>query len=303
MEDVSHAAETPHVRLHLDDEQGRPLRLVWFNAGEAPALGEVIDVAFHIGTSYWRNREQLQLELVDWRPAEMRLAGRLVAITAGREVVDWRAQGDVGALVANLRSTYGPRLALWAEGLANPPEGASMRCELGTRGALALAILTSPPGPEELRSVVDAVQPQVVYLLPPQSIPQPSAEQFVERVAGMLRVALARHGGLVDVPRMAARIAARTRAVVAALRGLEAAGKVVLSCEAGTLRASLPGPAAPQSVPAEEQPPQGEDGLGGSRQQAQEQARSALTYLLRETRAYRLAYATLAVEALFGSAP
>jgi single-stranded-DNA-specific exonuclease len=297
-EDLSRTRETAHRRLFLDDDSGRPLRLIWFDAGEMPAVGERLDVAFNLSTTYWRGEEHLQLELVDWRPTASKLGEALSELVAGREVVDWRSAGAAEQLLARLRADYGERLLVWAEGLPNRVEGPCVRHELVGRRAAILAVLTPPAGPEELRWVLAEVQPQMLYLLPPRDVAEPAPAEFLGQVAGMLRLALREHGGHIDTLRMAARVGARQAAVVAALRGLEALDKVSLRHEAGQLRAYL----------SQEAPPEPELSAGGSaegeaeyltnRQSAKEQARSALLYLLRETRAYRRAYRTLPLAAL-----
>lgn len=117
----------------------------------------------------------------------------------------------------------------------------------------------------------------------------------------MLRVAVNTQGGRLDVLRMAARVGVRRAAIVAALRGLEAAGKIVLRYEhdglRACLRACLPDESPPEPQAEEDQLTEGERAV--QRKQALLQARSALAYLLRETSAYRRMYADLPIQALF----
>jgi len=86
--------------------------------------------------------------------------------------------------------------------------------------------------------------------------------------------------------------------VIAALRGLEARGKIALRYEEAGLCAHLPGEAPRDEQGSEDDQPETLREAAERRRQAVEQARAALIYLLRETRAYRLAYATQSVEAL-----
>ena len=201
-------------------------------------------------------------------------------------------------LLARLRAAYGKGLAVWAEGLPRKVEGASSRHELPAGPIVALAILAAPPGPEELRWVLARVRPQVLCLLPPADVGEASPAEFLNQVAGMLRVALRSHGGKLDTLRMAARLGARQGAVIAALRGLEAVGKVSLRVEDGSLRAYLPqeAPVAAEALPDEMD--EDEADRSARKQLAEQQARDALLHLLRETRAYRQAYATLPLGAL-----
>jgi hypothetical protein len=293
VEDVSRTHATAHRHLYLDDDEARPLRFTraddatrlvrftWFNAQELPGVGERLDLAFHLGVNAWHGQERAELELVEWRPsAAARQA--LAALVAGREVVDWRAASDADDKLTALRSALGERLLLWAEGTAAPlPAGALTRRDLVARRAPALALLTAPPGPEALEWLLEQVQPQVVYLLPPLPVAEGSAKELVTQVAGMVRVARRDHGGKLDTLRMAARIGASQTAVVAALRGLEAAGVLALQREQ-------------EGLVVREAPPQ-----AGAEAGALAQAQQSLGYLWREMRAYRAAYPTQPLAALF----
>lgn len=303
-DDVSRRRETNHRHLYLEGAESTSLRVTWFNADELPQPGERVDVAFHLGVNRWRGEERPQLELVDWRPAAPAPREVVATLVAGRDVVDWRQVRDVEARVAELRARFGERLAIWAEGLTPVPDGAVTRRELLERDAppLALAFLTAPPSGETMRAMLRATRPQSVYLLPPMEVAMPPAGEFVRQVAGMLRVALRAHGGRIDVMRMAARVAAREEAVMAALRGLELSGAVVLVREGKELRGYLPGEEPPDAgrdaaAEGEESPEEREERL----RTAREQVRRALVHLLRETDAFRRAYATLTVEALLGA--
>jgi len=297
VEDVSRRRETPHRNLYLNDDSARPLRFTWFNAREMPQVGERLDVAFHVEVNHWKGRDQLRLELADWRSAVAPVGESVAALVAGREVLDWRAETDVEPLLARLRAQYGEALVVWAEGLATPVAGTMTRRELAAHPATALAILTAPPGPEALRWVLAQVQPQVLELLPPCRTAEPSPKEFLTKVVGMLRVALRAHGGQIDAMRMAARVGARRAAVVAALRWLEAKGKIALGYETDGLHAYFH-----QDAPPEPEWPgealESDAQWAVRKQRAQEQAASSLIYLLRESRAYRRAYATEPVAAL-----
>jgi len=300
VEDISRRRETPHRRLYLNDDSACPLTFTWFNAGELPQAGERLDLAFQVRVNHWRGRESLRLELIDWRPAGAAEREAAVALVAGREVVDWRSEPDPEPLLERLRASHGEGLLVWAEGLGESSGRTLSRRELAARQAPALAILTAPPGPEALRWALAQVQPQIVYLLPPRRAADLDARALLTRVAGMLRVALRAHGGRIDATRMAARIGARQATVVAGLRWLESQGKIVLRYDARGLWACLPQGTAPEPEwPEEELETDAE--RAARQQRAQQQAASAVAYLLRETRAYRDAYSTEPVEALLSA--
>jgi len=110
--------------------------------------------------------------------------------------------------------------------------------------------------------------------------------------------------GRIDPLRMAARIGAREAAIIVALRGLEAAGRVALRAEADGLRAVAPREAPYESVQANHEGVESEEERAARQEAARQQARQALLYLLSETAAYRRAYQYLNVtELLQGASP
>ncbi|MHB1356067.1 MAG: single-stranded-DNA-specific exonuclease RecJ [Anaerolineae bacterium] len=304
IEDVSRRTTTAHRRIICNDASGHQLRFIWFNAvdEQLPEPGEQIDLAFHIDIGYWKRKADLRLELVSWRSAFKESVVASERLVTGREVIDWRQEVEVEPLLSRLQAEYGTGLVVWAEGVEPKPAGALSSVELVAIQAYALAILTAPTSPALLLRVVEQLNPQVLILLPPLTVVELSPQAFVARVLGMVRASLSdvrRNGGL-DLERMAARIGARAEAVIAALRGLEASGAFSLQEEDGQLRAV--GCDQSQQTGTENQPEDVSDG-DADQQQALEQARQALLYQLRETRAYRAAYREVDVRALLADEP
>ncbi|NLG27204.1 MAG: single-stranded-DNA-specific exonuclease RecJ [Chloroflexi bacterium] len=295
-EDVSRKRETSHRRLYLSSDSGATARITWFNAGTLPPTGEPIDVALQVGLSSQRGEERLDLVLVDWRPAATRIAREVAGLVAGREVVDLRAEGDWRQLLAGLQRKHPGALAIFAEGLDVPLAGIQPRTELAGSRAAALVLLTAPPEPAVLRELLAATEARLVYLLPPHIPVESGAGAFVRSVAGMVRVAIDERDGVLDITRMASRLAGREAAIVAALRGLEAAGSVLLEQDVVGLKALVVMRDADQR---ESQRPA--DGLSAEQRVAADQARSALVHVLSETAAYRRFYATASVAEIFAS--
>jgi len=284
-EDVSRRQETAHRRLYIQDDEGRSVHVTWFNAGTLPEPGEHIDLAFMLTVNHWQDSARMQIELVDWRPAVAEPPSQAETLVGGKEVIDWRQEADGAALLQRLRDEYGDRLLIWAEGVGQRVDGACTRVDMTSQSALALAIWTAPPDPQVLREVIDRTNPRYLFLLPPQIDPQPSAEEFARQVAGMLRVAMRDHDGYIDLPRMAARLGARERAIEAALRLLQAMGRIVLQRKEDAWWVSEPEQTSLSPTSQAERRPS-------------EQIRKTLNYLLGETLAYRQAYATQPIEAL-----
>ena len=274
--------ESDHARLHLSGADDQPLQVVWFHAQELPQPGEPIDVALRMRPSYWRGRERLDLQLVDWRAAVSVDRKASAVWVAGRELVDLRGRKDRVAALRELRERHGDGLVIWAEGLERRPEGALTRWEMAGRSATALAIAAAPPSPEALRSVLANLAPQLVWVLQPQPLPEPTVPETLRQVAGMLRVALRDHSGRIDLPRMAARLGLSEAAILLALREIEVRGEIALREADGELIASRAG-AVKRATRSPEQ---------------MKALRQTLTAALRETHAYRQDWATLPLEML-----
>jgi single-stranded-DNA-specific exonuclease len=273
-------------RLYAADEAGVTLRVTCFGAPALPAEGERIDLAILLRARHWRGRERLEVRLVDWRRAEGPSVAAPATLLGDLEVLDWRADPrPPDELLSDLSVRLGEEVLVWAEGPARP-EGSRTRADLAALRAGALAVATAPPDRQTLRETIAAVRPRVLVLLPPGDSPAPDAHAFVQQVAGMLQVALRQHAGRIDTVRMAARVAARPAAIVAALRLLEAEGVITLAYAAdGSLLA---------------RPAQGGNGAEPARRL---EARRVLEALLAETAAFRRAYRTEPPAALLAAPP
>jgi single-stranded-DNA-specific exonuclease len=273
-EDVNRKRETAHRRLFVSGPQGEPHRLIWFNAGELPAPGEVVDLAFVLQVNRYAGREEPQLRFEDWRPAQPTAELTTPPIVNGVEVVDWRQEPSAADLVAKLQGEFEQDLLLY-------PAGAS---SLSPRVALAFA--GAPSSPDQLRALLGTVQPQVIYLLPVGESAASAPGECLQLMGGMVRLAQQEREGRLDVARMAAAAGQADKAVYAALEWLVAAGKVALYRTAEGLIATELG----ATPPAGAEP-------AFARADAQ-MALTRLSYALREAAAYRRAWATMAVTAL-----
>jgi len=299
-EDVSRRSPTRHRRLICSDAAGHQLPFVWFNAvnEQMPEPGQALQVAFTLQPNYWKGRERLSLQLIDWRPHVTATVVQAASLVAEMELIDWRHSEDRQPLLTRLCDEFGSRLAIWAEGLDPAPEGSRTRSQLTTlqQAPTALAVLTPPPGADVFERLLACLRPQVLVLLPPIWPSEPSPQEFIALVLGMVRASLAdpARRGRLETERMAARLGTRAEAVMAALRGLEA-NQVISLYESDDSLWSVETCRPPrQDMVFDEVLPDNKQ----ARQQAAEQAKSALLYQLREARAYRQAYQVIDPRAL-----
>ena len=60
-----------HFRFHLEDERGRRIYgVAWKLAHRLPPVGAPVDLAVQVAWNVYNDRKLLQMELLDWRPAE-----------------------------------------------------------------------------------------------------------------------------------------------------------------------------------------------------------------------------------------
>ena len=143
-----------HLRLNLEDELGNTTSVLWWNGidDELPETGSKIDIAYSLRASTFRGERQLQLQYIDYRVVEE----KVVEVKLKKvEVVDLR--GNVEHLI------HGLTVLAFAEGDDKKIVNGVDRYNL--QPSDELAIYTTPPGPGELKTILDQVKPQKVYLV------------------------------------------------------------------------------------------------------------------------------------------
>jgi single-stranded-DNA-specific exonuclease len=250
-----------HRMATLEDESGVTHRAIWWGGAGRPMPEGVFGLAYTARTSAYRGSRALQIEWVDAR-ARAETLPVLVDVHPVVEVVDYRGQPHLKIHLRQLMSEG--ELQVWREGEAIGKLEGCDRTSL--QPCERLAIWTSPPGPAELRAALERVTPQVVYLfgIPPET-DQPQA--FLQRLAGLVKYAIARKGGEISPPALAAATAQREVSVRAGLAWLETRGHIRMLERRGD-----------QVVVSA-----GEGGPG----KAQDGATAQLKALLEETSAYR----------------
>jgi len=90
-----------------------------------------------------------------------------------------------------------------------------------------LAIWALPPGWNEIRSVLNGVTPEKVYLfaINPE---MDSFNQFIEQLSGLIKYAITHYQGHLDLSKLAAKSAHQEETVLAGIEWLQAAGHIVI---------------------------------------------------------------------------
>ncbi|MBN2550231.1 MAG: single-stranded-DNA-specific exonuclease RecJ [Anaerolineales bacterium] len=232
-----------HLSVTVEDGLGRSQRLLWWQAGDELLKSEtleklsapdyIFDLAYTLRTSTYRGQRDLQVEWVDYRPSQPGIAAQL---RPRIQVVDYRQQEHPMPVLSRLLSTE-ENLQVWAEG-----EALQKLSQAGLPGAgkfcarhelspgRGLVIWTAPPSRGVMQEALERVSPQQVWLFSiDPHLDQPEA--FITRLAGLVKFALQRQTGRVELERLAAAMAHRQGAVRKGLEWLEARGDIEINGE------------------------------------------------------------------------
>ncbi|MCL4505060.1 MAG: single-stranded-DNA-specific exonuclease RecJ [Chloroflexi bacterium] len=206
--------EGRHQAVIFQDESGRQQRALWWRSNGQP-LPDQCDLVYTLQRNVHRGKAQVQVQVA--RIETMGQVERLPGL-AGEQyrIVDGRAAGDQLAELGRLRQEYGDaNVQVWEEGVEKRADGLT---RLQLQPAAVLAIMSSPPGPDELADALQRARPQTVVLLTEPPLPsQDRVENVIAWVSGMVKTSEQRHDSL-DDPAVIARMAARIGHSEAAIR-------------------------------------------------------------------------------------
>lgn len=227
-----------HLQLIVEDESSQTAKAIWWQAATRDPSGLGLprgrfDLAYHVRTSNYRGQREIQVEWVEARPLEAPIELEEV-IKPSIQVVDYRSQSHPIVLLRQLLEKED--VQVWAEG-----EAAALLCKpapgqiaIRTRNrfqlspAPSLVIWTPPPGGRELqaglkRVFAETIGPQTLYLFAVDPAIG-SIEDFLKRLAGLVKYVLKSMGGKVKCSTLAAATAQREPVVRKGLSWLECRG-------------------------------------------------------------------------------
>jgi single-stranded-DNA-specific exonuclease len=205
-----------HIRLNVEDENGNQQSILWWNGGIEDKPEGKFDLAYSVRAATFRGERQLALEFVDFRVVEE------VAVEVKSkqiEVIDLRKSVDQFTRLT---------VQTYVEGDARKKIDGVDRYSL--QPSAELALYTAPPGPGELKAILEQVNPQKVYLVA-QNPPVEKADEFLTRLAGMVKFVIAKKAGETKISELAAATAQREITVRIGLEWLAAGGHVTVSGE------------------------------------------------------------------------
>ncbi len=198
-----------HMHLTLEDQDGFSRRVTWWGAGEMDPSKTVpntpFDLAYTLRATSYRGKQELQITWLDARVVPQ--AAGLLTAKAAVELVDYRSQDrPLPILQRLLTDVEVGKTQVWAEAEAYSRLRQSWGDAIRDRAQLAqceqLVIWTIPPGAAELASAISRTQPRQVIVFannPDMDLPQP----FLERLAGLVKHALAKQNGWISYQHLA----------------------------------------------------------------------------------------------------
>jgi single-stranded-DNA-specific exonuclease len=196
-----------HMLVTVKDELGNSHRIIWWQGNGWPKPEGFFDLAYTARASNFRGERVVQFEWIEWRPSEAAIELTLVADKI--EIIDCRVEAHPFVKLKDLLKEYS--LQVWAEGdaiqkLAGQGIIGYARQELMT--GEPLLIWTTPPGPNELKQVLEYVKPPrlVLFAVDPQI---DELERFTSRLSGLIKFVIQRQEGQIDLEKLAAGLAHR----------------------------------------------------------------------------------------------
>ncbi len=210
-----------HIRLTVTDPQGHEQSVLWWNgAEENPPQGR-FDLAFTLRASTFRGQRTLTLQFIDYRPVEEEA---FEVKKNSIEVIDLRSHPDPLKELSNGQEEE--QVAIYVEGEDRTRFNGFDRYE--GKPSDVLALYTAPPGPSELKALLEAVDPHKVYLIA-RNLPVESSQDFLSRLAGMAKYAIQKKGGHSRISDLAVATVQREDTIRLGLEWLSASGYVTVT--------------------------------------------------------------------------
>ncbi|NUM45991.1 MAG: single-stranded-DNA-specific exonuclease RecJ [Anaerolineales bacterium] len=196
-----------HMQVFVEDEAGEVQKVFWWNGADNPLPEGRFDLAYTVRASDYRGERQLQIEWVEARAGEREMLEVPAPRVSQVERVDCR--NEVNPLGV-LQALQARGVQVWAEGEARAEVQGVDRW--GLVPAEELAVWTNPPGPREWEAVFSRVAPEKVYVFA-RGAEVDRAEEFLRRLAGLLKFAVRTQEGQVELARLAAATGQREETV------------------------------------------------------------------------------------------
>lgn len=214
-----------HLQIVVKDAGDQTRRVLWWGGADWPLPDGVFDLACMVRSSNFRGQQDVQIEWVDARPIET----ETITLRRTRSIVDQRGLDHPIPVLRDLLNEAEPGgMVVWAEGEAAERLSQAKLATFDRTNLTPSPVLilwSTPPGPVEIRSVLESTNPDtvIVFGVDPTDL---TAETFLRRLAGLAKFAIDRKGGQVSFTRLASATAQREPTVRIGLSWLEQRGLI-----------------------------------------------------------------------------
>lgn len=259
-----------HLLVTVKDNQENDYRLVWWQGVGWEIPEGKFDLVYQARATNSAGKKGIQIEWIDAKPPDK--SSLELTSKKGFELIDYRDETDpVGKLTQIQKQSA---IQVWSEGVDNPLQ--SLHRFALSPGA-ELALWTSPPSWDEIRSVLARVSPLKIYLF----AIDPGLDQFPElmhRLIALIKYSITHYQGLVDPAQLAAETAHQEITVRAAIEWLIQNGYFTVQPQGDSILIFTPGNKISQNNLIE--------------------TKARLEFLIKETAAFRNIYRTKDCETL-----
>lgn len=213
-----------HHRILVRDSQGCEQTVFWWHSANQSPPDGLFDLAYTVSINTFRGKQSAQLTWLDARAVVHPAAHELQPETTV-QVIDQRNVANPAAALHALAADD-TQLIVWGEGVSMPDIPLLNRTAL--HPSPTLVIWTPPPSPDILHHALKETFPQrvVVFNINP-GMDTPRA--FLERLGGLIKYALQKHGGQTDLSALAAGTAQTEQAVRLGLEWMAGKGQIAFT--------------------------------------------------------------------------
>lgn len=219
-----------HLRVDVEDEQGRPARFIWWQGAGMPMPDGIFDLAFTARSSTYRGELQVQLEWVDFKSSTSAIQSETHSRVKISDFVDLRDAPDPDQKLAALVREKAP--FVYAEGRSAQGVNGCSRMECAPNPNLVIWHL--PPSPDVFTRLIDKVKPSTLHffgVLPEEN----NTAILLKSVSQAIKKQLAAGEPRISVEVLAAQTATSNNVVILILRWLAARGDIRIENETDEL--------------------------------------------------------------------
>lgn len=212
-----------HESLILDDADGIPYKVVWWQSSEMPHPSSHFDLAFSASISTYKGKTKLQLEWQEYRECESETATKRASSSPAVQSIDLRSSLTPGNELQKIASESD--LLIFSEGTAACPLASVDRDHLHPVDDLVLWSI--PPSLGILQRIVDQTKPNKVYWFAVNS-EEEELSILLKRIGSFLKM---NSGSVYKYSELSARFATTT-AIIRKVAGWYAArGDITLTSD------------------------------------------------------------------------